>query len=296
MKTKLVCVLAALLLLSGCRLAVETVEPESGRDRLIGVFITPEYLDLFDAEAYFNDNIDDIMTGGEIRADSGDYQGRLYASYVDDQLTVGDVEGWFYCAPTRVDENGEYIAVEGSSVISDGGAHIFSGEQDRLELECTIYVSSEADFVAAYINRVYQDSEGNIYVVSGSGISSNGLADGGSMSQFVEENETVSADGETKEKGSKITVTITGKDPTERITIYEMSEDDSLLRRTELDPDAPPSQWRPCEGCEWIIIRENEERSVYGREDESFAVFELLENGLCVKKSVSLVWDGDPVL
>lgn len=290
MKTKLVCMLLAVSLLSGCRLAVEAEELPEGRDRLIGVFVTPEHLDLFNAEAYFNDHVDEILKGKEINADASNYQNRLYAEYADGELRAGDVEGWFYCALTRSDENGDYIAVEGSEVFSDGYAHIFSGEEERLELACTLYVSSEADFVAAYINPVYQDSDGSIYVVSGSGISSNGLVDGGSMTQTVEENETLTASGERSEKNTRIEVTVAGKDPTETITVYEMSADDSILRRSSIDPDAIPTEWTPPTDCEWIILREDDQRSVYTKEDESFPVFKLRDDGLCVKASVQLNW------
>ena len=289
MKTKLICIILLLALLSGCRLAVEAEEQPTGRDRLIGVFVTPEHLDLFDAEAYFNDNINEIINGGEVKG-SGAYQKRLYAERVDGELTAPGVEGWFYCAPRLEDEEGDYVAAEGSPVFSDGHMHIIGGSSDRLELECTLYVSSEAEFVAAYINPVHQDSEGNIYILAGSGISSNGLVDGGSMTHSVEENETVTAAGETQEKGSKITVTIAGKDPTERLTVYEMSADDSIIARHELDPEHLPAEWAVAPSCEWLIIRENDERSVYGKENGSFAAFDLWDNGLCVKKEVTIIW------
>ena len=291
MKTKLISVILLLSLLGGCRLAVEEEAQPSSRDRLIGVFVTPEHLDLFDAEAYFNDNVNEILKGGDLKGDSAAYQKRLYAERVDDELTVGDIEGWFYCAARMEDENGEYIVTEGSPVFSDGNMHIFSGTTERLELACTLYVSSEADFVAAYINPVYQDSEGNIYVLGGSGISCNGLAEGGSMSQCVEENESLTSNGETQEKGSKITVTIAGKNPTEQLTIYEMSGEDSILARYDLNPDELPTEWKVSTGCEWLIVRENDERSVYGREDETLAAFELWDNSLCVKKEISIIWE-----
>ena len=52
--------LVVVIFLSGCQLAAGdglTVESE----RLIGVFITKEYLDLFDFDAYLEDNISDFV-------------------------------------------------------------------------------------------------------------------------------------------------------------------------------------------------------------------------------------------
>ena len=70
-----------------------------------------------------------------------------------------------------------------------------------------------------------------------------------------------------------------------------MSGEDSILARYDLDPDELPTEWKVSTGCEWLIVRENDERSVYGREDESLAAFELWDNGLCVKKEISIIWD-----
>ena len=57
----------------------------TSKDRLIGVFITTEHLDLFDFESYFQDNANKVMSGGEISSsDSAPYQGKLYAILVDD--------------------------------------------------------------------------------------------------------------------------------------------------------------------------------------------------------------------
>ena len=51
-----------LLSLTGCQLA----KVESGsQDRLVGAFITTEYLDLMDMEAYLNDHLDEVTKGEE---------------------------------------------------------------------------------------------------------------------------------------------------------------------------------------------------------------------------------------
>ena len=57
------------VLLSGCQLAKES--GELGEDRLIGVFLTWEYLDLFEHDAFMDDNIDRIVQGKKISADGG---------------------------------------------------------------------------------------------------------------------------------------------------------------------------------------------------------------------------------
>ena len=49
-------VLAAAMILGGCSLAVPDEGMVAGGDRLIGAFITWEYLDLYDMDAFFQDH------------------------------------------------------------------------------------------------------------------------------------------------------------------------------------------------------------------------------------------------
>lgn len=83
----LACVLVAAFIL-GATGAVTFAKDEptensdsASKDRLIGVFITTEHLDLFDFESYFQDNANKVLSGGEISSsDSAPFQGRLYAT------------------------------------------------------------------------------------------------------------------------------------------------------------------------------------------------------------------------
>lgn len=65
--------LAAFLsgILAGCQLALEDAGADASESRLIGVFLTTEYLDLFDFESYLKDNIG-RFSGGEINLDDAD--------------------------------------------------------------------------------------------------------------------------------------------------------------------------------------------------------------------------------
>ena len=53
-------------LLSGCQLAKEETELQQEKDKLIGVYVTTEYVDTFDFEGFMEDNLEDIMKGEEM--------------------------------------------------------------------------------------------------------------------------------------------------------------------------------------------------------------------------------------
>ena len=90
MKHKTILALTLCILLTafalGCTNLVRFTTPsDSGEeapssDRLVGVLITDEYLDLFDTEGYISDHFRELDSGKEIaEAESSRYQGRLYA-------------------------------------------------------------------------------------------------------------------------------------------------------------------------------------------------------------------------
>ncbi|MEG2037887.1 MAG: hypothetical protein RRZ93_07845, partial [Ruthenibacterium sp.] len=80
----------ALSVLTGCQLARED-GGEVGGDRLIGLFVTREHLDLFDLEGYLNHNVSGF-SGGELQlgGNSAAYEGRLYATLRERTLTDGE--------------------------------------------------------------------------------------------------------------------------------------------------------------------------------------------------------------
>ena len=71
--------LLLMFLLTGCQLAKDDLQQPSRTDRLVGVFLTQEHLDLFDMDRYMDDHINDLLKGGVIENGSA-YQDKLYAS------------------------------------------------------------------------------------------------------------------------------------------------------------------------------------------------------------------------
>ena len=51
------------LALGGCSMLREEAAPAE-EDRLVGIYVTPEYIDTFDFEAYFEDNASQLLSGG----------------------------------------------------------------------------------------------------------------------------------------------------------------------------------------------------------------------------------------
>ena len=150
---------------------------------LIGVFITTEYLDLFDFESYFQDNADKVLSGGEISSsDSAPYEGKLYAILVDDPYTnpeTGEtvttkkyvfdgIEGIAYFSARYTDEESgmQYWGTGGDDAISDAHTGLHSTDAgDSIEMKGTIYVSTSKGSNVFYYNPVYQTVTGEVYAI-----------------------------------------------------------------------------------------------------------------------------------
>lgn len=308
-----------LLLLTGCQLAHEDAGENENADRLIGVFITSEYLDLFDMEGYMNDNINKMYGGGEITVDgeSSQYQGRLYATLTTKTLTneeTGETidikefvfEGMdgiaYFSATVPATENEEGFITSGSDeAISEGHMDLYYGDEgDKTTLEGAIYLSPDHVGSTLYINPVYQSADGSVYATTGNGFSIGGVQDEGSVySHTLEETTTVTENGSTKSVSFSIKISIAVMFPPQQIVVLQMDEDNTVLARTEYIPGELPNMLTTESNAQYIIVETHKydrrrnariSRTLYGKSDETLETFFCREGGVCVKQWTQLKW------
>lgn len=284
MKRILTILMAAVLLLTcGCSLAQEP--PASDpilEDRLIGVLITTEYLDLFDMEAWLNDNISSVAMGKDniIDGDTSQYQGRIYAELTEEEWTSADgtirtrpvykfpeeLKGEALLCPTYIDERGErYTASEGSDIFSDTHVHIKGNDAgSSVELTATVYydplsihqetinaihedgTETMEQHICFYHNPIYQTDSGEVYVTSGSG-HSYGVGNsvsiyGMSGTYFMDQTFSTNLNGKVEELTNSISVTMESVRNAEKLVILEMGADNKLLRTEEYNPRSFPKE------------------------------------------------------
>ena len=96
MMKRITAIILAVLMLSGCQLASEEKREDPIQDRLVGVFVTFEQMDLeFDIEGWLSDN-PGALGDGDITLDPAEgmeYAGRLPAVLEEDVLVVPGYEG-----------------------------------------------------------------------------------------------------------------------------------------------------------------------------------------------------------
>ena len=136
----------------------------------------------------------------------------------------------------RYEEDGEsYIGNESSDYMDQGGLHVYSSDDgERYEISGTIYADARGH-IQVYCNPVYQQADGSIYLVTGQGMSSNGM---GTMTFTLSEDSD--AYGDVPAWGMSIELDITATYPTERVAVLLYGADGSLMSRTEYAPGEVP--------------------------------------------------------
>ena len=249
-KLAIALIFAIALMLPGCSLLREDGEPADA-DRLVGVYITENYIDSFDFEAYVQDNASSLSGGGEIsREDAAKYTRRIYAEITDGKTSF-PIEGIAFIA-ARYEKDGE------SCTGSDYGdkladVHLSINVSDDMEttvLTGKLFADSGAGHMSAYCNPVYQQADGRVYLVPGKGVSANM----GSMTHSLSESCESAKKGE-RGYGMDITLEVEGRRPSEKLAVLLYSAEGALLSRTEYAPEEMPEEIA-AEGAAWAVFED----------------------------------------
>lgn len=320
--------LCIMILLCGCSLAVSNAGMEGGDDRMIGVLITAEYLDIVTMETAEKSSAD--MAGdGDSRYHTGsagngqnlvlpydpEDGGKLYADIdrskgdnpSDWEISFGDLEGIQMFTPYWTMENGETCwGSVGTEGISDLDVRLSeSDEGQERSISGTIYTLAgnvEEDQVY-YANPVYQTADGRVYVTRGSGISASGeVSEGTELTSALDEETNMTECGKTKTEKCSVTIRYEAMYRPVRITVCQMDQGHEIVKKDVYRPEEMPEQIMAEKATEYILVEIEKEglsgenvaaREVYGYEPEGdvwLESFSAREDGIVVKQETRVIW------
>lgn len=281
--------LITVMLLEGCSLAIPDAGPQSGSSRLIGAFITMEYLDLSDTDT----SLKDMQKQQKLYADI-DKNGSKRPS--DWEISFPDTDGICFFAPLWTDENGEnmrggiYDSRVGEKSIHFGT----SGTEETLDLNGTIYVTPKADGKAGYyLNPVYQETGGRIYVVSGTGCTMQAdceIAEG-EQSALTSVVSITDEDGRKLTEKANVTLQLSVMYRPVQITVCQMDQKHRLLEKKSYRPEEVPETLSARKETAYLLT-EIQKESPAGKKVVSRDVFEKKEGTECEIESYCAVQDG----
>lgn len=308
MKIKIfvMCALSALFL-TGCQLAKPEKE-SSSTDRLAGVFITSEYLDLFDMEGYLNEHLNSFDSR-EIKLEGGQtkYEGRLYASFAGEdnrQVTFGDVEGIPFFTAEKLNENKEVsiYSYNGDGLICGRFGSFYSDDEDKTTLDGTIYIVPNVGEQVHYINPVYQSADGSVYAKAGNGMSMSSVqSQGNVMSHKVEETLTVTQNGKSKQITTLINLSIETMFAPQKINVVQMDTSNNILSISEYVAGKLPQSIDVDKAAAYVIFetykidfdgKEIVERQLYSADQTSVTTFFNNNTNIIASQYTELVWQS----
>ena len=286
---KLIALLLAVCLLSGCQLATEKKREDHIQHRLVGVFITFERLDLeFDIEGWLRDN-PGALNGEEITLEPGEgleYAQRLPVTASEEGWVVPGHEGLSMGRLVMEDYETTFV----SEGVSEVNSHIITGDDgDSVEVEGTVYLPAGSQ-VLFCSNPVYQTAGGEYYVVQGDTFQSS--LETGAMSQSIQDARTQTVDGESRTDSAKFTTTVDGVTISEKVVLIRMSAEHTELGRAEYIPGQLPDSIE-VDGAYLIveeIAGETVSRKLYQPGDEQLCVYYKGEQPWCLPDFTEIQW------
>lgn len=264
--------------LTGCKLAKEEAETLIINDKLIGCYVTTEPIS--------NGKIYAKLV--EMKDDSSPYPWYEYR--------FEGIEGVEMYATTIIDRKGgnDYdIASYGEELCNTKSVCSYDYE----EIEGTLYYTGAE--VYFYMNPVYQEKDGDVYMVEcDMAMHTSGH---GQMSQTLTGEAAYNVGADSVSQYSKVTVTYISKQEPDKIKFIYMDADSKILQEDEYKPGEVPDEVDIVAGTEYVLVEsygydaveemDMVERKTYGELDGYISTFMTDGKGYCIEKSTFVNWE-----
>lgn len=286
-------------LLTGCRLAREEAQvQDSAEDRLVGVFVTEEYLNVGTPELTVN-------SGGEISfvENREGIEGTLiFDEHGPKDIIFDGIEGYgIYDIEVWNEEQGFYTSYAiADDVFSDGyWATTGNDTSEANEVEVTVYVDQGGP-AGLYFNPVYQTARGDVYMQPGTGLSWAEGVWGASSTYTMSQEWKASKNGQETAVKSSFNIHIVCADGTVLYNLLLMGEDNrvtEVITGDELVKMWEAGQWElavPTETAYLILEQESgsgdTRRIICNRGEASLEFLQNADSGYMAKRQMNILW------
>ena len=214
--------LAVSLAFGGCALAREELENPM-KDRLVGVYLTKEYLEMEEPKIGMN------------------WKGELYLE--DSQTQIEGILGDLSDESLLHFEGVEGYGIYGIRMHSESDSSVFSSdeifadihltlEDNGEKIEAVVYVGENGPRVV-YFNPIYQREDGTVYLRQGTGLSWDGFVEGAAMSQSMKESVSEGVKGEETVKTFECAIEIRQSTEPRTTELLFLDGENKVLERRE---------------------------------------------------------------
>lgn len=260
--------------ISGCQLAATG---SSGEGELVGYYITATSI-----------------------SDRADENGKIYAEAAENgketTYTFPGIDGVPFCNLSA--GNGTIASVSSPHDTAVQEKHIIwslDGKKENVNLEGTIYISTEIGYYTCHKNPMYQDGKGALYLVPAEGPSAQMDREGTVLTITDSATTTETQSGKAFEKVVHVQLHIVAKAPSDHVVWSQMSADNRQLSRVEYSADQVPETLTPDADTDFLIVEAYQQgqlagRTLYQRADSTISTFQLQPGGWFDALYTGILW------
>lgn len=214
---------------------------------------------------------------------------RLYAELTDGEYVFNGVDGmpfFFTNKDNTISAHKDKAFTNASSTLKGT-----NDDQQNVELRAKLYLSTSFDEIL-YQNPVYQTASGEVYAVAGQGAQYNGEGMKGSFS--LSESVRRYEDGKMMSYGTSVNIDVEVIAVPEKIIVSQFDAEGKLISRESFAPGRLPDSMNS--SAAYIIVgtvsQSGTRYEVFQPDDNSISALYCRADGVCVKQSCSVSWEG----
>lgn len=214
---------------------------------------------------------------------------RLYAELTDGEYVfrgVGGMPFFFTNKDNTISAHKDKAFTNASSTLKGT-----NDDQQNVELKAKFYLSTSFDEML-YQNPVYQTASGEVYAVAGQGAQYNGEGMRGSFS--LSESVRRYEDGKMMSYGTSVNIDVEVIAVPEKIIVSKFDAEGKLISRESFMPGEMPDSMNS--SAAYIIVgtvsQSGTRYEVFQPDDNSISALYCRADGVCVKQSCAVSWEG----
>lgn len=259
-------------LLTACSLAAEDGVLENGGDRLVGMFLTTEYVDAVDWDYV---DIAALMEDGTV---SGGEE-KIYGTYDEAQgeYVFEGLKGYSLGVMKLKDKDGEvYLATVASDCFSDVKLNMGDEENTCSGILYFDQTQIGSEELHMYGNAVYETQDETVYLVPGSGVR---ITDaGGDCSVTLSDTVTEVDNGKKTQMKNTFQATYRGACPVQAVKFSWQGKDGKVLKEEYFAADEIPSSIKWGKETAYILVTlqktdKTAEYDLIRGEDETYMLY-----------------------
>lgn len=216
---------------------------------------------------------------------------RLYAELTDGEYVFRGIDGMQCFFTNKNKDNAIVSHMDEAFTDKSCSLHVINDDGQNVSLKAKLYLCTSFDEML-FQNPVYQTASGEVYAVAGQGAQYNGEGMKGSFS--LSESVRRYEDGKMMSYGTSVNIDVEVIAVPEKIIVSQFDAEGKLISSESFMPGEMPDSMNS--SAAYIIVvtvsQSGTRYEVFQPDDNSISALYCRADGVCVKQSCAVSWEG----